>query len=90
MIMVSKQNTRISLHRRMAAVPLRLIQKPANRCIASHNRHSPTNQRISETQGGEPECPKRNSARLQIFPHGSTAQISASRYSVPRFCKPIS
>ena len=50
----------------------------------------PTNQHIFETQGGEPECPRGNSARLQIFPHGSTAQISASRYSVPRFCKPIS
>lgn len=50
----------------------------------------PTNQRIFETQGSEPECPRSNSARLQISPHGSTAQISASRYSVPRFCKPIS
>ena len=38
MIMIFKQDTRISLHRRMAAIPLRLIQKPANRWIASHKR----------------------------------------------------
>lgn len=89
MIMVSKQNTRISLHKRMAATR-RVIQKPANRDIASHNRHASTNQRIFETQGSELECPRSNSARLQISPHGSTAQISASRYSVPRFCETIS
>ena len=88
-IMNCHQETRISLHRRMAAAPLRLIRTPANRCITSHNRHFPTNQRTFETQGSEPECPRRNSARLQIFPHGSTAQISASRYSVPHFCKTI-
>lgn len=55
MIMIFKQDSQISLRKRMAAA-LRLIQTPANRCITFHNRHSPTNQRIFETQGGEPEC----------------------------------
>ena len=81
MIMIFKQDSQISLRKRMAAA-LRLIQTPANRCITFHNRHSPTNQRIFETQGGEPECPRRNFARLQIFPHGSTAQRAAILYRV--------